>query len=222
MNQEKEKSPNSEEKKEGIDLSACDIQDVVDIPGLDVGSIDAAMDETTETAAKSKKDKKKKEKKKEPTLAEQLAESQDRVLRLTAELENVRRRNSRELADMRKYDGLFLMREILPVLDNLYRAIDAAEKLAAQQEEDASTEHPLLEGCKMLASQLAAVLENNHCKKIEAVGQSFDPHLHEAILQQPSQEVPAGEIIMETQTGHILADRVIRPSQVIVSAGPGE
>jgi molecular chaperone GrpE len=97
----------------------------------------------------------------------------------------------------------------LPVLDNVQRAIEAAEKST-----DGSG---LLDGVKLVAQQLQGVLEQHHCVKIEALGAAFDPHLHHAILQQPSEEHPANTVIMVTQEGYKLYDRVVRPSQVIVS-----
>jgi molecular chaperone GrpE len=103
-----------------------------------------------------------------------------------------------------------LIRELLPVLDNVERAIRAAEKSA-----DGSG---LLDGVKLVAQQLQGVLGRHHCVKIEALGAPFDPHLHHAILQRPSDEHPANTVITVTQDGYQLHDRVVRPSQVIVSA----
>ena len=104
------------------------------------------------------------------------------------------------------------MRDLLPVLDNVRRAIDAAEKNG-----EASS---LFEGVKMIATLLETTLVQHNCKQIKAVGQTFDPNLHEAILQQSSDEVDAGLVAMETTSGYQLYDRVVRPSQVIVSTGP--
>jgi molecular chaperone GrpE len=151
---------------------------------------------------------------KELTLEEQLAEANDRLLRMSAELDNSRKRASRELSDHRKYEGISLMRDIMPVLDNMHRAIDAAEQ-------GHDTSH-LLEGFTMVSQQLDDVLSRRQCTKIATEGEAFDPHIHEAILQQPSDEFDAGKITMTTQTGFMLHDRVVRPSQVIVSSGPAE
>ncbi|MEM6655949.1 MAG: nucleotide exchange factor GrpE [Planctomycetota bacterium] len=147
----------------------------------------------------------------EPSTEEQLAAAQDRVLRLQAELQNTLARKAREMADERKYAGSALMKDLLPVLDNIDRAIEAAEKSA-----DAAG---LLDGFKMVRQQLATALGQHNCEPIDAVGEPFDPSFHEAILQQPSDEHPAGVVTMVTQSGYKLHDRVVRPAQVIVSSG---
>lgn len=145
-------------------------------------------------------------------LEAELAVERDRVLRLQAEMENLRSRTAREIVDERRYAPLPLVRDILPVIDNIDRAVEAAE----QSEEAAA----LLEGFKLVRQQLVGILEQHHCIQIVAVGEPFDPQIHEAILQQPSDEMPANHVMQETQVGYLLHDRVVRPSQVIVSSGP--
>ena len=148
----------------------------------------------------------------ETDLDTQLAQEKDRVLRLQAEMQNLRQRTSRELNDERRYAPLAVMRDILPVVDNIDRAIEAAEK--------SSHSEGLLEGFRLVRQQLVSVLGQHHCEPVEAEGQAFDPDFHEAILQQPSTEYDAGMVMLVTQTGYRLHDRVVRPSQVIVSSGP--
>ena len=143
-------------------------------------------------------------------LRDEVDAAKDLALRHQAELDNYRKRAARELQDVRRYANLPLMRELLPVLDNLDRAIEAAEK----NHDTAS----LLEGVKIVADQLKGVLAQHHCQPIESLGQPFDPNLHEAILQQPSDEHAPGSVSMETVVGFQLHDRVVRPSQVIVAA----
>lgn len=147
-----------------------------------------------------------------PDVEAELAEQQDRVLRLQAEIQNLHSRQARELTDVRQYAGIDLMRDILPVVDNIDRAIAAAEESA-----DGDS---LLEGFKLVRQQLVTALSQHGCKEIPADGQVFDPDRHQAILQQPSLDAPAGEILMVTQAGYELHDRVVRAAQVIVSAGP--
>jgi len=144
------------------------------------------------------------------SLREQLKAAEDRTLRSRAELENYRKRIARQMEEERRYANLPLMRDLLPVCDNLDRAIEAAEK-----QHDVTS---LLEGVKMVAQQLENVLQQHHCTKINALSEPFNPHLHEAISQQPSEEHPADTVIMVTQTGFQLHERVIRPSRVIVAA----
>ena len=102
-----------------------------------------------------------------------------------------------------------LVRDLLPVIDNVERAIEAGEKNA-----DAAA---LLEGFKMVNQQLDDVLKRHHTTRIEALHAPFDPNVHHAILQQPSEEHPANTVLMVTQNGYQLHDRVVRPAQVIVS-----
>jgi molecular chaperone GrpE len=142
-------------------------------------------------------------------LRDELQRCKDQSLRCHAELENYRKRAAREMDEHRRYANMGLLRDLLPVLDNVQRAIDAAEK---------STDvNGLLDGVKLVAQQLQVVLQQHHCVKIEALGAAFDPNLHHAILQQPSPDHPANTVIMVTQDGYQLHDRVVRPSQVIVS-----
>jgi molecular chaperone GrpE len=150
----------------------------------------------------------------EPDLSAELAAANDRLLRLQAEMQNLRNRTAREIADERRYAALPVLRELLPVVDNIDRAIEAAEK--------AGEADNLLEGFRLVRQQLLTTLDHHHCEPIEALGQPFDPHLHQAILQQPSPEAPAGTITLVTQPGYKLHDRVVRPAQVIVSSGPGD
>lgn len=143
------------------------------------------------------------------SLRAELDEAKDRALRSQAELENYRKRVDRERHEERRYANLSLIRDLLPVLDNMDRAIQAAEKT-----HDADG---LLKGVKMVAEQLEAVLEKYDCVKIPALNEPFNPHLHEAISQQPSERHPANTVLLVTQTGFQLHERVVRPSQVIVS-----
>jgi molecular chaperone GrpE len=141
----------------------------------------------------------------------ELAAANDRAVRAHAELENFRKRVYREMEEERKYACLSLFRGLLPVMDNLQRAI-----ASAQQSPDVNS---LFEGVQLVAQQLEAVLQQHHCTRIDAKGKLFDPHLHEAIAQLPSQDFSAGIVIDVTLPGYVLHDRVVRASQVLVSAG---
>jgi molecular chaperone GrpE len=141
----------------------------------------------------------------------ELADAKKRTQLAQADLENYRKRIEREQQQERKYASMRLLRDLLPVLDNMQRAIEAAE----QTEESAS----LLEGFKLVAQQLETMLAQHNCEPIVAVGEPFDPNLHEAVSQMPSEEYPAGTVMLETAVGYLLHDRVVRPSQVIVSTG---
>ena len=145
-------------------------------------------------------------------MRERANQATDRALRSQAELENYRKRAAREMDEQRRYANLYLMRDLLPVLDNVQRALEAADNSG-----DAAG--GLVEGFKMVAEQLQAVLKQYNCEEIAALGEPFDPHLHEAVLQQPSEDYEPGTVMQVLQAGFQLHDRVVRPTQVIVSAG---
>jgi molecular chaperone GrpE len=144
-------------------------------------------------------------------LEQQLAEAVDRELKAQAELENFRKRIYRDTEQTLKYASLPLIRDLLEVLDNLVRASEAAAN-----KPDASG---LLEGVKMVQQQMIAVFAKHHCTPISGLGSTFDPNVHQAIAQAPSDEFEAGKVMTEASTGYLLHDRVIRPSHVIVSSG---
>lgn len=162
----------------------------------------------------------------------QYVAQQDRVLRLHAEMENLRNRTARELADQRKYGSMALLRDLLPVIDNVDRAIESAQQ--EEQPEGSQSDKPipqaslsknpngLLEGFQLVRQQLLSILKQHQCLPIDALGKPFDPQLHEAILQQPSEDQPKDYVMMVSQTGYRLYDRVVRASKVIVSSGPAE
>lgn len=155
----------------------------------------------------------------EPSLEEQLAEAieerdqqTDRALRAQAELENVRKRLMREADQMRQYAVAPLAAELLPLVDNLQRAIAAGESTGNIEE--------LLLGLQMVSKSFEEALGRFGVEKIPAVGEQFDPNRHEALQQVPSPEHEAMQVIQEVETGWQMHDRVIRPSKVIVSSGP--
>lgn len=146
------------------------------------------------------------------TLQAELAEAQDRAVRIAAELDNFRKRTRREMEEALRYAQLPVLRDLLPVVDNLKRALEAADLEGAQ--------NSLVVGVRMVASQLEQVLKGNHCEPIPAVGEPFDPNHHEALRMEPSDEHAANVVSRELQTGYRMHDRVIRPAQVFVSTGP--
>jgi len=156
---------------------------------------------------------------------QQIQEANDRALRSNAELENYRKRAQRELADERRYAIVPLVRDLLPVVDNLERAIDAANmQIQKVNEGNAATNATdlshLLDGVKLVSTQLETVLKQHQAVRIDTVGTPFDPNFHQALAQEPSNEHPAGTITRAAQSGYKLHDRVIRPAQVFVSTGP--
>ncbi|MDR1493477.1 MAG: nucleotide exchange factor GrpE [Planctomycetaceae bacterium] len=160
-----------------------------------------------ESAAKQSKS----ETKTVESLEMELQQANDRTLRAYAELDNYRKRINREIEDMQKYAGIDLIRDLLSVWDNMGRALETAEK-----SHDPET---LAEGVKMMYEQFTQILERRHCTRIEALGLPFDPNVHESISITPSADVPAGNVLFESQIGFKLYDRVVRPTQVVLSAG---
>jgi molecular chaperone GrpE len=142
-------------------------------------------------------------------LRDELDAARDQILRAQADLENYRKRMRREMDDERRYASLPLLRDLLPVLDNMGRAAKAAETAA-----DTSA---LLEGFKMVEQQLQGVLRQYQCTPIEPANEPFDPNLHQAISAVPSADHAPNTVVQVVQTGYTLHDRVVRPAQVIVS-----
>ena len=193
----------AQKAEEALSETADSLREKVEKTAADVcdSGVKAAKkaEEKTVTLAKSELD----------ALKKELEEAKDRGLRALAELENFRQRKNRELADDRKYASLDLARDILPVWDNMGRAIEAAEK-------DPHGDS-LADGVKLMHQQFLDILRKHKIEKIEAVGQPFDPHIHESIAMLPSDE-PAGTVLVDSLPGFKLHDRVVRPTQVVVAA----
>ena len=142
-------------------------------------------------------------------LAADLAELNQRFLRTAADFENYKRRTGQEKDDLLKYSNAKLMAELLPVLDNFQLALKSpAESVEAQN---------VVKGVEMIYRQMLQTLEAAGMAKIEAVGQPFDPNLHEAIMQVDDDTVPEDTVVEELRAGYMLKERVIRPSMVKVS-----
>ena len=140
----------------------------------------------------------------------ELEEAKNRALRAMADLENYRTRINRQMAEERKYANIDIMRELLPVWDNIGRALEAVS--ASHNLET------LIEGVQMVHSQFLEVLHKHHCEKIEAMFQPFDPNVHASVAQLPNAEHPVNTVIEEVQVGFRLFDRVVRPSQVVLAS----
>ena len=135
----------------------------------------------------------------------------DRLQHVAADFDNFRKRAAREQADTVARANERLVKELLPVLDDLGRALEAAA-----EHEEAKLE----EGVRLVHRSLVSLLEREGLASIETDGR-FDPHVHEALLSQPS-ELEEGSVLQVIQPGYLLGDRVLRPARVVVSAGPPE
>ncbi len=134
----------------------------------------------------------------------------DQFLRTAAEMENFRKRVNRERVEERKYAGIGLIGDLLPAIDNLQRGLDAAA--------DDDSSGNVLQGVQMVLKQFEEILARHGVEPITAEGEQFDPNLHEALQQRPTNEVPPMTVVDVLERGFKLGDRVIRASKVIVSS----
>ena len=141
----------------------------------------------------------------------------DKVLRTLAEMENLRRRTEREVADGRAYAVTKFAGDILNVADNLARAL-ASIPAGARAGADGPFK-ALIEGIELTERDLASILQRHGVKKLDPEGAKFDPNFHQAVFEIPDETVPAGTVKMVMQTGYAIGDRVLRPVMVGVSKG---
>ena len=142
----------------------------------------------------------------------QVADLKDRLLRTQAEMENFRRRSANEAIEAAKYQAMPIVRDLVPVMDNLERAIASAEQTG-----DVSN---LLEGIRMVSRQLSDTLKAHGTEAIVPDGEAFDPNLHEALSQVPTADYPPMTVVQVVEKGFRMHDRIVRPARVIVSGSP--
>lgn len=134
----------------------------------------------------------------------------DLLQRTKAEFENYQKRNQREREQERRFWHAPLARDLLPVIDNLERATEAAKK--------AGETGPLVQGVALVQNQLVDMLRRHGITRIEALGKPFDPNLHQAVMQQPSADQPPQTVLQVLEQGFMIHDRVLRPAAVVVAA----
>src|SRR4051795_12669502 len=150
-------------------------------------------------------------------LAKELAEAKDRTLRTLAEMENLRKRTTREIADARVYGITSFARDVLDIADNLQRALDA---VPAETKANADPGlKALIEGVELTERSLLNTLEKNGVKKFDPTGEKFDPNFQQAMYEVPDPSVPPGTVVEVVQAGYMIGDRVLRPALVAVSKG---
>jgi molecular chaperone GrpE len=145
------------------------------------------------------------------------ASLKDRLLRTLAEMENLRRRTDKEVADTRSYAVTGFARDVLTVADNMHRALDTIP--AETREAADGALKTLIEGVVLTERDLLNTLERHGVKKIDPKGERFDPHLHQAMFEVPDTSVPTGTVMQVVQAGYVIGDRVLRPALVGVSKG---
>lgn len=145
------------------------------------------------------------------------AELRDRLLRTVAEMENLRKRTEREIGDTRSYAIAGFARDMLTATDSLSRALMVLPAEARQTAE--GTMKSLIDGIEMTEREMQRLLAKHGVKPIEAEGQKFDPHKHQAMFEVPDPSRPEGTVVQVVQTGFAIGERVLRPAMVGVSKG---
>ncbi len=146
---------------------------------------------------------------------EKLKETEDKLLRSLAEIENQRRRFEKEIKDAFEFGSFNFAKEILATLDNLQRA-----KLAIKNDDELKKNKDLdkfLENITIIEKDLISIFEKNNIKKIDAIGKKFDPNIHQAMTEIEDEKAEAGTVVQEVQSGYMLGDRLLRPVLVGVS-----
>jgi molecular chaperone GrpE len=137
------------------------------------------------------------------------ADNYDKYLRAAAEMENYKKRAAREKADAINYGNETLIRDILPIVDSLERALDHSS--------NSKDFDSFVEGLNLIYDKLLGVLEKNGVEKLDAVGKDFDPNFHEAVLQVPSADLGDNKVVEKFENGYLLNGRLLRPVKVSVS-----
>jgi len=137
-------------------------------------------------------------------------ENYERLLRVSAEFENYKKRASRDLAELRKFSNQSLIKEMLSVIDNLELAMNSTNG-------HKTIDEGLLQGLDMTHKEILKVFEKFNVKPIEAKGHAFDPTFHEAVMQEATDEFDENTVINELQKGYLIHDRLLRPAMVVVA-----
>jgi molecular chaperone GrpE len=148
-------------------------------------------------------------------LRKEAADLKDRLLRTAAEMENVRKRLEREKAEATLYAASNFARDILSVSDNLTRALELAHADAIKDAPEPIKN--LIGGVEMTQRELLNVFERHGIKRLDPLGEKFDPHLHQAMFEVPAGDQPSGIVVQVLQAGFVIGDRVLRPAMVGVS-----
>lgn len=187
-----------ETKKHGTD-------DVVDISLAADAAADAAVE--AETPAEP-----------DPldVLRAENADLRDKYLRLAAEMDNLRRRTERDVKDAKSYSVAGFARDMLAVSDNLRRALDAIPADALANDDSVKT---LAEGVEMTERSMLSALERHGVRKLEPLGEKFDPNFHQAMFEVPNAEVANNTVVQVVQDGYVIGERVLRPAMVGVAKG---
>jgi molecular chaperone GrpE len=184
-----------EKKEKDVDVD----KDRQDLKGEPEAASDEQADDSIEDLAQKLKSKE-----------QEAQENYDRLLRVSAEFENYKKRASREMDEFRKYSNQSLIKEMLSVVDNLELAMNSTDG-------QKTIDKGLLDGLEMTHKEILKVFEKFKVKPISAKGQPFDPKFHEAVMQEETADFPENTVINELQKGYLIHDRLLRPSMVVVA-----
>jgi molecular chaperone GrpE len=151
------------------------------------------------------------------SLDRELADMKDRLLRTLAEMENMRKRTERDVADARSYGISSFARDIVGVADNMHRALQALDDELRAKADDATK--ALLEGVELTERELMNALEKHGVKRLDPLNQKFDPNRHQAMFEKEDPSLPSGTVVQVMQSGYTIGERVLRPALVAVSKG---
>jgi molecular chaperone GrpE len=144
------------------------------------------------------------------SLEQEAKENHDRFLRVSAEFENYKKRAAREMGDFRKFANESFVKAMLPVVDNLDRAIESSSN-------DKNTNTSVVEGVNMTLREILKVFEQFGVMPFESLGKTFDPGFHQAVMQEENEDYPDNTVLNELQKGYLIHDRLLRPAMVVVS-----
>lgn len=146
-----------------------------------------------------------------PEAQETIAELNERIVRLTADFDNFRKRAQRDKDEARQFANQSLLEKLLPVLDNFEMALTAVK----------DADPSVRDGVQMILDQLLSVLKESGVEPVDALRQPFDPNLHEALSQEETTDAEEGTVVQQVQCGYKLNDRLVRPARVVVAKAPG-
>ena len=141
---------------------------------------------------------------------EEVKETYDRLLRVSADFENYKKRSTREMEEFRKYANQSLLKEMLSVVDNLELAINSSD-------DGKKADKTMIEGLNLTLNEILRVFEKFDVKPIEARGKTFDPAYHEAVMREETDDYPENTVVSEFQKGYLIHDRLLRPAMVVVA-----
>ena len=211
---EEEEADESSEEEDGEEVDEEEDSDDEEDEGDSDDEEEKPARPKFELAAKPGK-KEEKEEKAEPEKAqanEELLKTRERMLRIAADFENYRKRAKKDVEDARHKAQVDILKEMLPIFDNLARAVEHGTGVADAE--------PVIQGAKMVTKQFEENLARFGLRRIESIGKTFDPSIHDAISQEESDEAAPGTIIKEFLAGYMLGDRLLRAAMVVV-AKPG-